>query len=274
MPGRRFEVVSFLSDFGHDDVFVGVCHGVIAARAPHVRVIDLVHTVPPHDVRTGAVLLARAVPYLPVAVHLAVVDPGVGTARRGVVVRAARGDVLVAPDNGLVEPAVDALGGATGAWELAQPAGADGAGPSATFHGRDVFAPAAGAVAAGAEPAGFGPAVIARQRLELPTSQHDEGRFATEVLLVDRFGNLQLAATREDLEALGVGHGGEVEVRCAAGSFRVPVVRTFGELPAGQVGLYEDSDRQLALTVNRGSASRMLDLGLRDMVTVRAVSPG
>lgn len=269
--GSGYAIVTFLSDFGHDDVFVGVCHGVLADRAPHARVIDLVHTVPPQDVRTGALMLARAVPHLPVAVHLGVVDPGVGTARRGLAIRARRGDAFVVPDNGLAEPALRALGGAVGAVELASP---HHRAPrvSATFHGRDVFAPAAAALAGGLDLAELGPPAGERKGLALPEARRTGAGLEAEVVLVDRFGNLQLGAVPQDVESLGLGAGDPAEVVRAGRQRVVPVrvVTTFGELAEGEVGLYEDSDRQMALAVNRGSAARTLGLGLRDTVTIRA----
>ena len=164
-----FGLVSFLSDYGRTDTFVGVCHGIVLGRAPHVRIVDLTHDVPPHDVRVGALLLARSVPFLPVAVHLAVVDPGVGTPRRGVAVAAARGDLLVGPDNGLLWPAVARLGGASGVWELTEPQ--FWLEPlSGTFHGRDIFAPVAAHLAAEVAPERVGQAIDpgSLQLLDLP----------------------------------------------------------------------------------------------------------
>ncbi|WP_250290807.1 SAM-dependent chlorinase/fluorinase, partial [Frankia sp. CiP1_Cm_nod1] len=142
--------VSFLTDYGLGDGFVAVCHGVLLRHAPGVRIIDISHLVPAGDVRRGSVVLAQTVGHLPPAVHLAVVDPGVGTSRRALVVSAPRG-VLVGPDNGLLPPAADVLGGVRAAVALAVPHGVP-----ATFHGRDVFAPAAAAVAAGRDPATLG----------------------------------------------------------------------------------------------------------------------
>lgn len=147
-------VITFLSDYGLLDEFVGICHAVIARRCPPARVIDLTHAIPRHDVRAGAVVLAAAVPFLPPGVHLAVVDPGVGAegahGRRAVALRTADGDrLLVGPDNGLLMPAAARLAGVSEAVDI-------GASPerlepvSRTFHGRDIFAPVAAALAGGA----------------------------------------------------------------------------------------------------------------------------
>lgn len=257
--GRRFAVVSFLTDFGLDDVFVGVCHGVLARAAPHARVVDLTHAVTAGDVVEGALLLARAVPHLPESVHLAVVDPGVGTARRGIAVATARGDVLVGPDNGLLLPAAEALGGRTGAWSLESPEHRL-LPTSATFHGRDVFSPAAGAVASGAAPSELGPPVADPVRLELPRARPAGDGWEVPVVLVDRFGNLQLGVGPDVLAPDS--SAARVDGR------EVPVVATFGDLPPGELGLYVDSDGQLALAVNGGSAADRLGLGRGDLVTV------
>ncbi len=252
-------VVTFLTDYGLSDPFVGVCHGVIAARCPQVRIIDLSHGVPPQDVRAGATALARALPFMPVGVMLAVVDPGVGGARRGVAIRAAAGHLLVGPDNGLLWPAALAAGGAEAAVDLAGSRFALDP-VSATFHGRDVFAPVAAALAGGAtiERAGspIDPAsLVALAPLE---PQIEEGVLRAPVAAVDRFGNLELAAALTDLHAAGI--AGEATVLAAAGGgpLRVHVGRTFSEVAVGELLLYEDSSRALSLAVSSGSAAQRL----------------
>lgn len=259
-------LVTFLSDFGRGDIFVGVCHGVIADRAPHARIIDLTHDVEPHDVQQGAVLLARAVVHLPAAVHLAVVDPGVGTERRGVAVRTGRGDVLVGPDNGLLVPAAEALGGVVSVHGLTVPGDA-----SATFHGRDVFAPAAGDLAAGSPLEDLGPSADGLVGLDLPGPQLDEDQRAltAPVLLIDRFGNLQLAASGEVLAQLGFQPGLAVTVTVVDREHAARVVRTFGGLAPGDLGVYQDSDRQVAVAVNGGSAAERTGARRGMHVTVR-----
>lgn len=257
-----------MSDFGLDDTFVGVCHGVVLRVAPHVRIIDLTHSVTPGDVRQGALLLARATPYLPVGVHLAVVDPGVGTARRGVAIATARGDVLVGPDNGLLAPAARTLGGMTGAWELTNP-DYRLVPVSRTFHGRDVFAPAAAALALGIQPPALGDSITGLVDLDpLTPSVVTPERLEAEVIHVDRFGNLQLNAVHQDLGVLGLDLGQDLVVMVSARRTRGTYVRTFGELADGALGLYEDSDWQLALTMKGGSAARRLEAGRGAIVSI------
>lgn len=269
-PIGGFDVVTFLSDFGRRDVFVGVCHGVIAGRAPHVRIIDLTHDVDPHDVEQGGELLSRAVGHLPVAVHMAVVDPGVGTERRGVAVSTDRGDVLIGPDNGLLVPAAEVLGGVTGAHELTAPAGRSDH-VSATFHGRDVFAPAAAAAANGTPPDRFGAVVADLRRLRRagPRIDRTTRQLGARVVLVDRFGNLQLDADAAVLDDLGFTPGDIVTVASPEVTEDVRVVRTFGGLARGELGLYPDSDGRVALAVNTGSAAEHMQARRGDRITVR-----
>lgn len=252
--------ISFTTDYGLDDGFVAACHGVIARIAPRVRVIDVTHAVPAQRIRHGASVLAQTVPYLPESVHLAVVDPGVGTARRGVVVVAGQG-LLVGPDNGLLIPAAEALGGVVAAYELTAPAYRLPA-VSATFHGRDVFAPAAAHLTLGVTPPEFGPPVTDLVRLPEPVVRARPGELVSEVLVVDRFGNVQLAATSADLRAAGI------EGRAAVEGMDVPLGRTFGDVRAGEALLYPDSGGRLALAINGGSAAAALEISEDQEVTI------
>ncbi|MDP9021255.1 MAG: SAM-dependent chlorinase/fluorinase [Actinomycetota bacterium] len=271
-PPARYAAVTFLSDFGLDDIFVGVCHGVLARFAADARVIDMTHAVPRGDVATGAVLLARATTYLPVSVHLAVVDPGVGTERRGVAVVADRGDVLVGPDNGLLVPAARALGGVIAAFELADPQ-ARLQPVSDTFHGRDVFAPAAGLIAAGHDPRTLGPAVTDLTDVPtVPAAAVAGGRLHASVTLVDRFGNLQLAASPADLASLGSELGDEVFVDHGDRSWSARWARTFGDVAAGDMLVHQDSDRALAVAVNGGSAAARTGAARGDVLTLAPAS--
>lgn len=269
-PAGGFDVVTFLSDFGRRDVFVGVCHGVVVGRAPHVRIIDLTHEVDPHDVEHGAALLSRAVEHLPVAVHLAVVDPGVGTDRRGVAVSVGRGDVLVGPDNGLLLPAAEVLGGVSAAHELTDPT-VRSERVSATFHGRDVFAPAAAEAANGTPPDRFGAAVTDLRELDTAPARIDRTvrELDARVALVDRFGNLQLDVAADVMDDLGFAPGDRLTVESADATGRARVVRTFGELAPGELGLYPDSDGRIALAVEAGSASEHLQARRGVRITVR-----
>jgi len=252
--------ITLLTDYGLDDEFAGVCHGVIARIAPEARVIDLTHGIPRHDVAAGALALRRALPYTPPGVHVAVVDPGVGGPRRGVALRC--GDrLLVGPDNGLLMPAADLLGGVAEAVDLArspwrlQPV-------SATFHGRDVFAPVAARLAAGAplreagEP--IDPATLAA--LELPVPRADGDTLVAHAVAFDAFGNVLLDATGADLPA-----GDALDV-CGRPARRA---RTFADVPAGALLVYEDSSGALALAVNKGSAREALGLAAGDEVRLR-----
>jgi S-adenosyl-L-methionine hydrolase (adenosine-forming) len=262
-------VVMFLTDYGLSDPFVGVCHGVIATRCPRARVIDLSHGIPPQDVRAGATVLARALAFMPVGVMLAVVDPGVGGARRGVAIRAAGGHLLVGPDNGLLWPAARAAGGAEAAVDLAgsrfalEPV-------SATFHGRDVFAPVAAALAGGAALEDAGAPIDPASLVVLePLVAEVEGRTVrVRVVAVDRFGNLELAAVRADLDAAGVPANGPVVVQAGGGPVGAHAGRTFSDVPAGGLLLYEDSSGVVSLAVSCGSAADRLAVTAGDELRI------
>ncbi|MEU8170383.1 SAM-dependent chlorinase/fluorinase [Micromonospora sp. NPDC049004] len=258
--------ISLTTDYGLTDGFVAACHGVIARIAPAARVIDVTHLVPPADVRRGAAVLAQTVPYLPVGVHVAVVDPGVGTARRGVAL-ATPGGLLVGPDNGLLPDAAAALGGVTAAVELTEPRWL-AAQVSGTFHGRDVFAPVAARLALGAPLAGAGPAVDpgGLVRLPPPVVARDAEGFTAEVLTVDHFGNVQLAAPAEVLgplpAAVRVGSSGPGPARAAVRG------RTFGDAPEGGLVVYVDSADLVAVAVNGGRAVDVLGVSPGDLLRV------
>ena len=261
-----YDWISFTTDYGLDDGFVAACVGVIARIAPASRLIHLSHTVAPHDIRRGATVLAQTVPYLPPAVHLAVVDPGVGTARRPVVL-VAPDALLVGPDNGLLIPAAEALGGVLTAYELTQPRYRL-ATVSATFHGRDVFAPAAAHLAAGVLPHRVGPAVHPGTlvRLKPPKTVVEQGKLTTEVLGVDHFGNVQLAAAGSDLDAIG--HTRAVHVRAGHSDAAAILGRTFADAPAGIMVVLVDSAGHVALAVNGGSAAAELRCAAGDSVVL------
>jgi S-adenosylmethionine hydrolase len=259
----RHDWISFLTDYGLDDVYVGVCHGVIARIAPHARVIDVCHTVPPGSVAAGARLLAKAAPHLPDGVLLAVVDPGVGTQRRPIAVMAGE-HVLIGPDNGLLLPAAEALGGVRAAFTLTthqQP-------PSATFHGRDVFAPAAAQVALGLDPTLLGPVVPQDSlvRLPAPVVKVTKEAIVGEVALVDTFGNLQTTVVG-DASAMPVG----ARVMLYFGGRRriAWVGRTFADVPKGKLMLYVDSAGYLAVAVNGGSAAQRLSVAPGTEISIR-----
>ena len=260
----RYQWISFTTDYGLADGFAAACHGVIATTAPEARIIDVTHQITPQHVRRGSVAVAQTVPYLPESVHLAVVDPGVGTTRRGIVVETAHG-VLVGPDNGLLPPAADALGGIRAVHELAEPAYRL-ASTSATFHGRDIFAPAAAHLANGVSPAEFGPELAELVRLPDPDVVAQAGQLRADVLTVDGFGNVALAATQEHLTQAGL--SGAVRVRSGTVAVPARVGRTFGDVADGEVVVYPDSSARPTVAVNGGSAADTLGLRHGESVTV------
>jgi S-adenosylmethionine hydrolase len=251
--------ITFLTDFGLQDDFVGVCHGVMKRIAPGAQVIDVTHGVRPGRILQGALVLRNALPYMPPGVHLAVVDPGVGGVRRALALRDAEGRLHVGPDNGLLLPAADRFGGAVEAHELANPAYALES-VSRTFHGRDLFAPAAAHLAMGVPPAELGPPVDpdALVRLDLPEPEVGRSRIRATVLAVDRFGNVALNLTRDHLEAASIVPGTRVELVSKENRYYAVAARTFGDARDGELILYEDSYRNLAVAVARGSAAAVL----------------
>ena len=255
-----FDCITFLTDYGLEDGFVAACHGVAARVAPGIRLIDITHLVPPGDVRRGAAVLAQTIPYLPRGVHVAVVDPGVGTARRGIAVAA--GDcVLVGPDNGLLSWAVAAQGGATAACQLTN--GELWLHPvSPTFHGRDIFTPVAAHLAAGADLASVGTPIDLADLVTLPapTSRVHDGEAEGEVMSVDRFGNVQLSIAAGDADRLGLGFGSPVVVRCGRRQLTVPYLETFAAVAPGEIVAYTDSAGLISLAVNGGDAAEQLGL--------------
>jgi S-adenosylmethionine hydrolase len=259
-------VVTFLSDYGLDDDFVGVCHGVIAQIAPAVRVIDITHGIARHEVRSGALVLRRALAYMPAGVHLAVVDPGVGSDRRAVALRCAdERHVLVGPDNGLLTLAAQRLGGVVeavdvGASKLAL------RDRSSSFHGRDLFAPVAAHLAAGAPLARAGEPLDpdGLVALDLPRAQVADAGLVAHVLHADRYGNVMLDADRADLDASDLRPGAAVTVN----GVRAAYATTFADVPTGGLLLYEDGYGALSLAVNRGSALEALGLEMYARVQI------
>ena len=251
--------VTFLSDFGLQDDFVGTCHGVMKRIAPETEIIDITHGIRPGRILQGALVLANTLPYMPAGVHLAVVDPGVGGARRALALRDAEGRAYVGPDNGLLVPASDRFGGIVEAVELANPAYALGP-VSRTFHGRDLFSPAAAHLSLGVPLSDLGPPVDpdALVRLDLPEPEVGPSRIRATVLGVDRFGNVALNLTREQLEQASIVPGTRVEVSARGEPYFAVTARTFGDARVGDLILYEDSYRNVAVAVSRGSAASLL----------------
>ena len=264
--------ISFLTDFGPDGA-AAICRGVMLGIVPDASILDISHSVTKFAVREGAFVLWSALRWMPIGVHVGVVDPGVGTERRPIAIRTGRGDVLIGPDNGLLVPAAESLGGiaevrllSNPAWRLAR--------TSATFHGRDIFAPAGAHLAAGAAFSDAGPVLDPATvvPLRFPAAVVGTGRLETAVAYVDSFGNIRLGATKADLEAaLGMGEprgpqrGLELTFDRRDGSEptseRAPLVATFGAVAPGEPMLYVDSNGQLAYADNQGSAGARLRVG-------------
>lgn len=264
-------VITFLSDYGLEDDFVGVCHGVIARLCPQARVIDLTHGVARHDVLGGALILDRALPYLPVGVHLAVVDPDVGASRRAVAVRLADDRILVGPDNGLLSLAARRAGGVVEAVDIAhsrfrlEPV-------SATFHGRDIFAPVAARLAAGeplaaaGEPCDPDGMVV----LSLSTPEFAADGVVAHAVDVDRFGNIGLDVEHEDLARLGFKLGRRVRLEAAGKAVEANYVRTFADVARHELLVYEDAYRRLSVAVSHGNAAERLGTAVGDALRIRA----
>ena len=279
-------LVSLTTDFGERDPWPAICRGVILGIAPRARVLDVTHEVTKFSILDGALVLWAALPYLPVGTHVAVIDPGVGTSRRAIGIRVVRGDVLVGPDNGLLMPAAERLGGvvavhALESTEYRLPV------VSASFHGRDVFAPAGAHLALGVPLEAFGPAIdpTGLVRLDLPEPTIVRGELGTSVTYVDTFGNVKLAGEPSDLEvALGPLTAGDplrVEVpprepaldddrlTSARPAIELTWQQTFGSVPPGEPLLYEDSHGRLCVAIDQGDAATALGLRVGDRVSVR-----
>ena len=275
-PGRGYDTISFLSDYGHDDEFVGVVHSVIAAIAPHVRVVDVTHGIAGCNVRAGGLALARAAQYLLPGVVLAVVDPGVGTARRAVAVEVGDGaSVLVGPDNGLLAPAVALVGGASRAVELARDEYRldTRAELGSTFDGRDVFAPAAAHLCCGVPLSALGPAIEVATLTPgmLPVSQRDGDDLVAEVLWVDRFGNCQLNVDPAEVDEMAA-TGALLQVTVGEDLRTAERARAYADVPPGRVGLVTDSSGLVSLALPQRSAAD--ELGLHEGSEVRLATAG
>ncbi len=265
--------ISFLSDFGYQDEFVGVVHGVLARIAPGSRIIDVSHGVKPGDVRAGALTLMRAIQYLPQGVALAVVDPGVGTSRVPIAAETPWG-YFVGPDNGLLSPAVAMVGGASRIVAIENPElliPSEGA----TFDGRDRFGPAAAVLATGeaklsdlgseVDPAGVMPLI-------LPLSQSEGGVVSGQAWWIDRFGNAQTNIGPEELHLLGLQPGSEVSLRIGNRDHTLPWAVAYGEVEPGKPLLHVDSYGLLALAVREGRADDWFGLSEGTDLSMRVSS--
>jgi S-adenosylmethionine hydrolase len=270
-PASPRPVLGFLTDFGSDSA-AAICRGVILSIARDAQIVDIDHAVRKFAIGDGAFLLWAALPWLPVGVHLGIVDPGVGTARRPVGLRVARGDVLIGPDNGLLMPVADRLGGIVEA-RLLENRELMLDQLSSTFHGRDVFAPVAAHLASGVPFERVGPAVAVSDltALSMPEATREDGSLIAEIVYVDSFGNVRLGARPSDLP--GGSDPGHVAVSLLQGGLVRPLppmraARTFGEVAVGAALLYEDSNGLLAIGVNQGSAATVLGLATGDRLRI------
>jgi S-adenosylmethionine hydrolase len=266
--GRRYDTISFLSDYGLTDEFVGVVKSVIRSIAPEAVVIDLTHEIEPHDVRGGGLTLARSAQYLAPGVVLAVVDPGVGSDRRAVAIEVGDGQsVLVGPDNGLLAAAVAMVGGADRAVALTNPDYQLPA-PGPTFAGRDVFAPAAAHLCNGVDLDALGEPIDPVTLLPglLPVTRDEDGAVVAEVLWIDRFGNAQLNVDPDEVSSLG----DRLRLRFAETKRTAIRADNYAALRTGEVGLVVDSYGLLSIAVDRGSAAEQLGLHAGDPVTLES----
>ncbi|MBO0768221.1 MAG: SAM-dependent chlorinase/fluorinase [Solirubrobacterales bacterium] len=258
-------LITLLTDYGTDGIYVGVLHALIGRICANARVLDVTHAVAPGDVTAGALALLDALPYLPQAIHVAVVDPDVGTERRAVALLCENGHTLIGPDNGVLMLAANAAGGVKSAYDIS--ASQWRLSPvSPTFHGRDVFVPVAASLAAGnlLSEAGtpFDPGALVS--LELPNPEVEDRRLTATVTAVDRFGNLALLAMPADAERAGLEPGGAVMVGTHAARFG----KTFADVGVGRLLLHVDSTGRLALAVNQGNAAERLGVGAGDRLTI------
>lgn len=262
--------VTFLTDFGYSDEYPGVCRLVISGADPRIRVIDISHGIPPGDVRRGALALASAVRFSPPAVHLAVVDPGVGTSRRALVLTCGEHH-LVGPDNGLLIPAASVLGGIDAAFDVA--ATSVRVGESGTFHGRDIFSPVAAELARGVAPGELGEAVGFRELvpLEIPEAVITPEQVDAHVLYLDQYGNVILNLHSEVLDGTFLGEGVAVWLETSLQKMLVPIGRTFADVDAGEPVIFTDSTGYLALAVNRGSAASRFGLAPDNQIRITPV---
>jgi S-adenosylmethionine hydrolase len=263
-------ILTLLTDYGRDDDFVGVCHGVIRTIHPEADIVDITHGIERYGVRQGALVLRNTLPYMPVGVHVAVVDPQVGTERRAVALRTGDGRILVGPDNGLLSLAwercegVDVVVDITRSPHRLEPV-------SATFHGRDIFAPVGAWLARGEELADAGdpldPETLAR--VEMPHPREENGALVAHALVIDHFGNVGLNVDHDHLAGTGITLGGRVDVEAHGETYVATYAQTFADVSPGELLVYQDAYRTLALAINRGDAAGTLGLKPDNAVLLR-----
>jgi S-adenosyl-L-methionine hydrolase (adenosine-forming) len=263
-------IVTLLTDYGRGDDFVGVCHGVIRGIHREAEIVDITHGIERYAVRQGALVLRNTLPYMPVGVHVAVVDPQVGTERRAIALRTGDRRILVGPDNGLLSLAWDRCDGIEMAVDITRsPHRLEPV--SATFHGRDIFAPVAAHLAAGAELADAGDPLDPNslQRVELPEPRDEDGAVVAHALVIDHFGNVGLNVDHDRLAGTGMTLGGRVAVETGGERYVATYAQTFADVNPGELIVYQDAYRTLALAINRGNAAGTLGIGVDAEVQLR-----
>jgi len=261
-------IVTLLTDYGRDDDFVGVCHGVIRSIYPEAQIVDITHGIRRYAVRQGALVLRNTLPYMPVGVHVGVVDPQVGTERRAVALGTADGRIMVGPDNGLLSLAWERCGGVEHAVDVTRsPHRLEPV--SATFHGRDIFAPVGAHLAAGAALAEAGDPLDPRElaTVDLPQPRVEDDALVAHALVHDRFGNVSLDVDHDDTAGTGIRLGETVEIEAGGERYLATYAQTFADVRPGELIVYEDAYRTLAVAINRGDAAATL--GLRPDAEVR-----
>jgi S-adenosylmethionine hydrolase len=270
--------VSMLTDWGLRDPYAAICHGVVLSIVPEALIVDITHEIDKFNIRHGALMLWCALPYMPIGAHMAVVDPGVGTRRRPIAIEVARGDLLVGPDNGLLIPGAEKLGGIVRVHVIDNlqyrlPV------LTSTFHGRDLFAPAAAHLALGVPLEAIGPEIDPSELVAIdwpPVTVRDDELEST-VIYEDSFGNLKLTGVTADLlDAIeGLSHGEKLEIQFTGWDKPITVrwAPTFGEVPVGEYLMYEDSYGRLCVGQNQGSAAETLSVAEGAAITVRRAEP-
>lgn len=266
------KIITLTSDFGTREEWVSAVKGIILSIDPAATIVDISHEIPPFDIGKGAFVLAAALPHMPLGVHMAVVDPGVGTRRPAVVLSTVRGDYLVGPDNGLLIPAAERLGGVTRAYFL-ENSDFFHAPVHPTFHARDIFAPVAAHLSLGVDPAEMGSPMDADNLVPAPWGRAKQGKGAVyaTVIDIDRFGSLRLNAHPDQVRSLGYKEGDAVLMGVGEDEMEAALVPTFGEVRMGGILLYEDSSGVMAAGVNGGSLAERTGASPGDIVIIYAL---
>jgi S-adenosylmethionine hydrolase len=256
-PGPAHPTIVFMTDFGTANDAVAICKAVIIQIVPDVRIMDITHQVTPFSIEEGARFLAGVTPYYPPnTVFLVVVDPGVGTSRKAIIVKSKKGQYFVLPDNGLITPVME-RDGIVGAREITNRSWMIGEGISSTFHGRDIFSPAAAHLAAGEDWKLAGPEVPELVRLKLAVAAVNADGISGDVIaLDDPFGSLITDIRGDDFKTLGYDLGDKVTVKIGGKPYTMPYVKTFMDVPVGQPLLYVDSRGRIGFALNERDFSK------------------